>query len=205
MADIYLPTRPLPKLASVIPIVPGGWQGGFMGGEEVWAGLMGSRYSVKLETPNLKPEPDGREWTAAILDGLMGGVIVGCRFHQPGLRSRAFHPIGGAIVVDGADQAGSVVKLRGFQPRAVVAKREFFGLVTAGRSVLYRATAQTFADDDGKLSLPISPMLHVEPGDGDVCEFGKPMIEGKLTVDDGGYTNIPAKVQGMSLTITETR
>lgn len=204
MADLYLPARPLPKLATVIPVVPGGWQGGATGGEERWVGFMGARYALKLEVPNLRPEPDGRLWSAAILDGLMDGAIVGCRFHQPGFRSLA--TIGTGIVVDGAGQAGSTLNLRGFGRGAVVRRREFFSIVTGGRRTLYRARAETQANADGKMALPVGPMLHVEPGDGDLCEFGAPMIEGKLTTEGGdAYTHVPAFVQGLSFTITETR
>ena len=53
------------------------------------------------------------------------------------------------------------------------------------------------------MSLPIGSMLRISPADGDVCEFGLPMIEGKLAGDDKGWTMIPARVQGLSFTISE--
>lgn len=205
MADLYLPERPLPKAVSTVPIVFGGWQTPPTGGEETWLAFMGSRFSVELQTPNLIPEPDGRLWTAALLDGLMEGLIVGCRFHQPGLRSLAVASSGDAIVVDGADQAGTVLNLRGFLPGAVVLNREFFSIVTGGRRCLYRARAQAVADEAGRMALSIGPMLHVQPGDGDVCEFGRPMIEGKITGDKKAWTNIPARIESLTFTISETR
>jgi hypothetical protein len=205
MADLYLPETPLPKAASPSPIIFGGWQTPPTGGEETWLGFMGNRMSMALETPNLLPEPDGRLWTAALLDGMMEGLIVGCRFFQPGFVSKAVAPNGQHITVDGGGQAGSIINLKGFSPFAPVLRREFFSIVTAGRRALYHARVQGIADEDGKLALPIGPMLHVQPNDGDLCEFGKPMIEGKLTGDAKGWTMIPARVQGLTFTITETR
>ncbi len=205
MADLYLPETPLPKAASVIPIVFGGWQTPPTGGEETWLALMGTRFALELETPNLLPEPDGRLWTDALLDGLMEGLIVGCRFFQPGFKTKAFAAPNGSIEIDGPNQAGSILNLRGFEPYALVHKREFFGIITGGLSTLYRARAQTIADANGKMALPIGPMLHVQPNDGDVCDFGTPMIEGKLTGDKKAWTMIPARVQGLTFTISETR
>lgn len=205
MADLYLPEMPLPKAASPAPLVFGGWQTPPTGGEETWLGFMGNRMSLELETPNLMPEPDGRLWTSVLLEGWVNGLIVGCRFFQPGLRSMAFAAAGQQIEVDGAGQAGSVLKLKGFAPFAPVLRREFFSIVTAGRRCLHWASAQGIADEDGKVSLSISPMLHVQPADGDLCEFGKPMIEGKVGGDSKGWTIIPARIQGLKFTITETR
>lgn len=205
MADIYLPTKPLPRSASPTPLVFGGWQTPPTGGQESWLGFMGNRMAMTLETPNLKPEPDGRMWTSILLEAFLTGAIVGCRFFQPGFKSLALAAAGGQITVDGAGQAGSIIRLKGFEPHAAVLKREFFSIVTDGRRCLHYASAQGIADADGKLALDIGPMLHVQPGDGDVCEFGDPMIEGKLTGDSKGWTMIPARVQSLTFTITETR
>ena len=56
---------------------------------------------------------------------------------------------------------------------------------------------------DGTAIIPIGPMLRITPADGDVCEFAVPMIEGKLSGDQSGWTMIPARVRGLSFTISE--
>lgn len=196
---IYLPPKPLPKSASPSPIVFGGWQTPPTGGIEQWLGFMGSRMAMAIETPNLLPEPDGRLWTAALLDAWLTGETVACYFPQPGLVIG--HP--GKIVVDGGDQAGMMLRIRAATPNYTFRRRQFFSLRHAGRRYLHYVREQTTVGNDGRASLPIGPMLRVMPADGDECEFAKPMIEGKLSGDANGWTMIPARVRGLSFTISE--
>lgn len=197
--SIFLPPSPLPKSANPMPIVFGGWQTPPTGGIEQWLGFMGSRLSMAIETPNLKPEPDGRLWTAALLDAWMSGETVVCRFPQPGFQVG----LPGRIVVDGADQGGMMLRVRGATPGYVFRRRQFFSIVNAGRRYLHYVRTQTIAESDGRATVPIGPMLRINPADADVCEFGVPMIEGKLSGDAGGWKMIPARVQSLSFTISE--
>lgn len=197
---IYLPPSPMPRAATPAPVVFGGWQTPPTGGVETWLGFMGSRMSLTIETPNLKPEPDSRLWTAALLDAWMTGETVAYPFPQPGLLTRVSSRQ--PIVVDGADQGGMVLAMRGFGRGSVVRRRQFFSLIHGGRRYLHYAREETVAADDGTMMLPIGPMLRVSPLDGDVCDF-VPMIEGKLSGDASGWKIIPARVQGLTFTITE--
>ncbi|WP_242095417.1 hypothetical protein [Sphingomonas sp. CROZ-RG-20F-R02-07] len=201
---IILPSSPLPKSATPAPIVFGGWQTPATGGVESWLGFMGSRLSMAIETPNLRPEPDGRLWTAALLDAWLTGEPVACRFPQPGLVSRVGLPAGGTgVAVDGAGQAGMTLNVRGMAAGSSVVRRQFFHIMHAGRRYLHYATGSVLADANGTAAVPIGPMLRIQPDDGDHCEFGEPMIEGKLSGNDKGWTMIPARVQGLSFTIAE--
>lgn len=197
--SILLPPSPLPKSANPIPIVFGGWQTPPTGGIEQWLGFMGSRLSMAIQTPNLLPEPDGRLWTAALLDAWMTGETVVCRFPQPGF---VIGPVG-QVVVDGADQAGMMLKIRSATPNYTFRRRQFFSIVHGGRRYLHYVRQNTSVGADGRATVPIGPMLRIVPSDGDVCEFAVPMIEGKLSGDAGGWTMIPARVQGLSFTISE--
>lgn len=196
---IYLPATPLPKSASPAPIIFGGWQTPPTGGIEQWLGFMGSRLSMAIETPNLKPEPDGRLWTAALLDAWMTGETVACPFPQPGFNVGA----PGRIVIDGAGQSGMVLNVRSVTPGYVFRRRQFFSLVHAGRRYLHYVRQEVFAKADGRATVPLGSMLRVSPADGDPCEFGKPIIEGKLSGDANGWTMIPARVRGLGFTISE--
>lgn len=196
---IYLPSTPLPAKATPAPVVFGGWQTPPTGGVESWLGFMGCRMSMAITTPNLLPEPDGRLWTAALLDAWLTGETIACRFPQPGFDVRA----PGAAVVDGAGQAGTTLNLRGLTPSYVIRRRQLFSIVSGGRRYLHYARAQAIADGTGKVAVPIGPMLRIQPADGDIAELGAPMIEGKLAGDDKGWTMIPARVQGLSFTISE--
>lgn len=154
---------------------------------------------MAIETPNLKPEPDGRLWTGALLEAFMTGETVACRFPQPGFEVGP----SGAVVVDGAGQAGMVLRIRSATPRYAFRRRQFFSIVHSGRRYLHFVRQQVIVGADGRAEVPIGPMLRIEPDDGDVCEFAKPMIEGKLAGDAGGWKMIPARVQGLSFTISE--
>lgn len=200
---IILPTSPLPKTATPVPIVFGGWQTPATGGAESWLGYMGSRLSMAIETPNLLPEPDGRLWTAALLDAWFTGETVACRFPHPGLRSKVGIGADGPIAVDGAGQSGMTLAIKGMAQGSSVVRRQFFHIMHGGRRYLHYATAGAVAGADGRISIPIGPMLRVQPADGDVCEFAAPMIEGKLSGNDKGWTMIAARVQGLSFTIAE--
>ncbi|WP_267395584.1 hypothetical protein [Sphingomonas sp. GC_Shp_5] len=153
---------------------------------------------MAIVTPNLKPEPDSRLWTAALMDAWMTGETIACRFPQPGFKVGA----PGAGVVDGAGQSGMTLNLRGLTPGYAFRRRQFFSVVHAGRRYLQYVRAQIVVGADGRAALPIGPMLRIAPADGDVCEF-IPMIEGKLSGDAAGWTMIPARVQGLSFTISE--
>lgn len=196
---IYLPLSPMPRSASPAPVIFGGWQTPPTGGIETWLGFMGSRMSMTIETPNLKPEPDSRIWTAALLDAWLTGETVACPFPQPGLAIGA----PGQIVVDGEAQAGMMLNIRSVTPHYTFRRRQFFSLRHGGRQYLHYVRAQTVAGADGRASVPVGPMMRVEPADGDSCEFGVPMIEGKLGGDASGWKIIPARVQGLTFTITE--
>lgn len=196
---IYLPATPLPKSASPAPIIFGGWQTPPTGGVEQWLGFMGSRLSMAIETPNLQPEPDGRLWTASLLDAWMTGETVACPFPQPGF------DVGspGRIVVDGVGQSGMVLNVRGATPRYVFNRRQFFSLRHGGRRYLHYVRQAVRAGADGRAAVPLGSMLRVQVSDGDVCEFGVPIIEGKLSGDADGWTMIPARVRGLSFTVSE--
>jgi hypothetical protein len=197
---IALPSLPLPQSASPQPIVVGGWQSPPANAEDQWVERIGTRMSMVLTTPNLRPEPTGRYWTAALLDALDSGALVQCRFPQPGLRIGA---PGYAITVDGADQAGSVLNLKGFTPGYAIRRRQFFHIERGDLTYIHRATANLIVGADGKASVPIAPMLRFTPDDGTKCEFGAPVITGRVSGDAKGWTMVIARVQGLTFTISE--
>ena len=157
--------------------------------------------SMAIETPRLCYEPDGRLWTAALLDGLDSGALVSCRFPQPGFITGGPGP----AVIDGTGQAGSILSVRGMTPGYSIRRRQFFHIEHGGLTYLHRATANVMVGSDGKVAISIAPMLRFPPDDADVCEFDQPMITGKLAGDAKGWTMVIAKIEGLSFTISEIR
>ncbi|MDX3884024.1 MAG: hypothetical protein QHC65_06355 [Sphingomonas sp.] len=151
-----------------------------LGGAAQKLNRTGDRHKILVRLPPMRSEPKGRIYAARLRHAQREGAII--RFPQDGLI------IGnpGAPVVDGAGQAGMVLNLRGFTAGYVVREGQFFSIIHGGRRYLYAARADMAAGEDGKMALPILPMLRVSPSDGAVCEFAAPMIEGFL---DGGQVD----------------
>lgn len=197
---ILLPASPLPNSATPRPLDFGGWQEPIAGGVESRLDRPGNRFALDLTTPNLRPEPDGRIWASRLVLGL--GLIVRTAFLQPGFDIGA----PGTPVVNGAGQAGTTINLRGFAAGYTVREGQFFHLVDpAGRRYLHAAAADVTANGSGVAAVPISMPLRAQFADGAVAGFAAPTIEGKLSGNDKGWTQIVAKTRGLSFTISEVR
>lgn len=135
---------------------------------------IGTRHSYDITPPVMPAEPDGRIFATYLRLAKLYGVLF--PFSQDGLR---IGPVGNPVV-DGAGQAGSTILLRNFTPGYTVRFGQAFSLVHNGRRYLYFAAQQAMAVG-GTLELDIFPMLRTLPGDGAVCEFAKPLIQGSLS------------------------
>ena len=159
---------------------------------------LGTRHSLDFTLPLMPTEPDGRIWAAKLRLAKLYGALL--PFGQDGLNIGA----PGAPLVDGGGQAGTILVLRGFRPWYVVRIGRAFSLVHEGRRYLHFAADQGFAGADGSLTLDIFPMLRVIPDDADVCEFGKPMIQGSLTGNKVAYDRLTEPWTDLGkITITE--
>ncbi|KQM73438.1 hypothetical protein [Sphingomonas sp. Leaf20] len=194
---IALPTTPNLKSATPRPMDFGTWQTPDGGGPAQRLERGGSRFAMDAVTPGLKPEPDSRIWVSRLLQGISGLVIM--PFPQPGI------VIGnpGSPVVDGAGQAGQTISVRGFAAGYTIREGQFFSVIIAGRRYLYAVVADRIADASGRALLPLWPALRVSPGNGAICEFAAPMIEGALSGNEKGWTHVIARTQGLNFTITE--
>lgn len=200
---IALPTSPLPKSATIRPVLFGGPLLADLGGEDQWLNRLGSRWELEVTTPRLKPEPDGRQWTSALAQAWFTGERVSFAVPQPGLA------IGspGAPVVNGGGQTGSSLFIRNFTPGYFLRVGQFFSIASGGRRYLHKVagTGDFGADGLGLSSFPIQPMIRVSPTDGAVCEFLNPTIEGLLIGDERQWTQAPARTEPLRFVIRETR
>lgn len=151
---------------------------------------LGTRHAIDITMPNIPAEPLGREWSATLRMAKLQGAMIW--FRQDG------YVIGtpGAPVVDGANQTGMTLNLRGFTASYRIGKGQAFSLVINGRRYLYFATQDTIVAANGSVALPIFPMIRVMPGDGATAEFAKPYIQGSLSGNEvawsrelGGFFN----------------
>lgn len=197
MSDLLPTNRALAPGTTPRPVRYGDTLQAILGGPSVDLHRLGDRWAIDIVTGRLKPEPDGRLWIAALIGSI--GNDVRMRWPQPGFDIGTPPP----FVVDGADQQGSSLMLRGGDAFAYRARKgQFFNLIHAGRRFLKMVTQAAIAAPDGSMTLSFWPMLRVEPSDGDAIDF-RPEIEGVLTGQEAGWTMQRAQTSGLKFTITE--
>jgi hypothetical protein len=195
--SVELPQPRLPQMAVPKLLDYGADQKAPMGGASQRLNRLGNRFSLDITYPRLKPEPDGRILSARLRRAKTEGALFA--FPQPGL------VIGnpGAPVVDGAGQAGSTLNLRGFTTGYLIREGQFFSIIHGGRRYLHTAAADVAASPTGTVALPITPMLRISPGNGAICEFAKPYIEGPIGGSSVDVEWTTAKAVIPTITITE--
>jgi len=109
----------------------------------------------------------------------------------------------GTPVVDGTQQLGTTLKMRGLTPGYTVRTGQFFNIISAGRHWLFAAAAPATASPDGKISVLMEAMIRHLHTDGDAIELVEPKIEGFATTDDDAWTIDTAGTVGLEFEIEE--
>jgi hypothetical protein len=181
------------------PIRASTTQEGVLGGADLDAPRMGDRFAADVSTTQLKQDAQSRLLIADLLEGLTVDVKIALRLPN---RSR---PLGGAVV-DGADQSGSLLKVRGLGRGSAPARGDFFSIVHDGRHYVHMVTAQAIAGADGRAMIPILPMLRFLTADGERVALDLPMIEGRLVgFDARGAQFARNRTEAFSFSIVERR
>jgi hypothetical protein len=151
-----------------------GNQVGVLGGEDLQVSRIGDRFAVDVSTAQLRQDAESRGLIARLMEATTADALIELRLpNRP-------KPIGSGIVVDGASQAGSVLNLRGAYRQTEFVHGRFFSVVHDGIHRVHMVRGRVMAGADGRVALPIWPMLRFLTADGDVCHFDQPMIEGQL-------------------------
>lgn len=175
--SILLPAKPGVRTAKPRLVDTGAVQRSPLG---TWAQRLnrpGNHFAVDIVAPTSRGADVGRILIAALVQGMEEGLLL--PFLQDVRPCASADP-----VIDGASQSGRTLNLRGWGAQAWAKIGQFFSIVQGGRRYVHMVTAQAIADADGKMALPIYPMLRVSPDDGALCEFQKPMIEGFMVGDN---------------------
>jgi len=167
-----------------------------LGGPAQRLNRLGSRFAIDVQAATSSSVEAGRILVARLMTGMTQGVLL--RFPQDLKPCTSPDP-----VVDGAGQAGMTLNLRGWQAQAWAKEGQFFSLVHAGRRYVHFITAQAIAGADGTMAAAIYPPMRVTPADGDVCEFGEPMIEGFLSGNQLEWQLQNSAHVDVSFTVTE--
>ena len=159
---------------------------------------LGTRHAVDVTLPNMRAEPDGRQWAAILRMAKLNGALMWYRQDNFVVGSP------GSPVVDGDNQVGMKLNLRGFSANYHIRLGQAFSLIINGRRYLYFAGADINASSTGTVALPIFPMIRVSPGNGATAEFGKPYIQGSLSGNEVSWTrNLGGYFDFGTVSITE--
>ncbi|WP_433910373.1 hypothetical protein [Sphingomonas yabuuchiae] len=168
-----------------------------MGGGYQRLNRLGNRFALDITYPRLKPEPDGRILIARLRRAKTEGALF--PVPQPGL------DIGnpGNPVINGGNQAGNVLVLRGFAGGYILREGQFFSVIHGGRRYLHNAAGDFVASPGGVMTITLDPMLRIVTTDGAVVEVGKPYIEGIVSGASIDIEQTVAKSKIPTITITE--
>lgn len=100
---------------------------------------------------------------------------------QPGLDTGA----PGSPTIDGANQIGRTLNLKGLTPDYVFRKGQWISFPVLGQLFAYKVRTTITAGSDGKVALPLLTLLRLPPANNAVVDVARPRAEGFATVDDG--------------------
>jgi len=193
---IDLPSYPAPSGATPALVDFGGVQGLQV---EQRVNRLGNRFRLSVTMPPMPSRDLGRIWVSRLIRGKTEGV----RMEYPLLSFSPGTP--GTTVVDGADQAGRTLDVRGATPNYAVREGQPFSIEdAAGQHYLHFADGQALADAGGNLSIGLSPMLRQLFADGATVHLGKPMIEGVIQGEEWEWEMMLDHNLGFSFVIQES-
>ncbi|HMO74094.1 MAG TPA: hypothetical protein PKD48_01990 [Sphingopyxis sp.] len=139
---------------------------------------LGNRYRVEVGLPPVVNRDVGRVVVSRLLRAKTEGLRI--EWQLAGVDQGS----PGNPVVDGDDQAGSTIQLKGIRPGYGAGEGYWLSIATDGQHYLYCTAAPAREDGYGGIELDLVPHLRVSPADGDVVHLQKPMIEG-LVIGEG--------------------
>lgn len=174
---IELPTSPAPNAMEAALLDRGFIQ---RGGSSLRIDRPGSRFRVAIGYAPMEPAT-ARRFLARIKRAKREGL----RIPLPLLEEQG---IPGAPQVDGADQAGTALAVRGLTPAYIVKEDFWLTIVDADGTAYLHSVAETaVADAAGLAVLQIEPPLRAPFPDGAVIELRRPFIEGFIDGEEWGW------------------
>ena len=177
---LILPTWPGPSSMTPRPIFTRNETRPASGAGPVGRNLRpGTRWAWDIELPPMS-YVESLAWD----DLLSEDETVVMEILQPGLEIGA----PGAPLINGANQSGRTLNLKGLTPGYVFRKGQWLSLIQNGQRFAYKSSAAAAADGSGNMALPLRTMLRVPTLNNAVVEIAQPMVEGWPTVDTDSLT-----------------
>lgn len=178
MNVIDLPDLPRDTEYQPFPVAAGGAQRPAFGGPSLPTPRTGDKWGFEVRIRAL----DAVCGEALMVDLVRGSRIpVRMRVGEPGSPVVNY----GAPLTDGSGQLGSTLALKGLTPGAVILKGKWLSFEVAGRSYLYKVAVQAAAGSDGRVSVPIEPMIRRAPGNNVAVRLAQPIVQGFVTLGNG--------------------
>ena len=140
---------------------------------------------------------------AALISDLVRAKQEGLRLPYPLMGVDQGAP--GTPVMDGANQAGRVINLRGLTPGYVAAKGYWLSIVdAAGQHYLHNVHVGGTVAGDGKVTITLAEHLRVPFANGATVKLATPMIEGEISGNEQSWQlQRGNRVIGIGFTIEE--
>lgn len=194
---IVLPTYPAPAQAQASLMDFGVFLTPPLGGPVQRVSRLGNRFSLSVTMPPLVNRDAGRVFVSRLIRGKTEGV----RMLFPML---GFDPgNSGSPVVNGANQTGRILNIRGAAAGYVFQEGQFFSIFTGGRHHLVTADVDTTVGAGGTVALSISPIIRVAHADGDLLHVSTPSIEGFIMGESQSWEMSVEHHIGLNFAIVE--
>ena len=140
---------------------------------------------------------------AALISDLIRAKQEGLRLPYPLMGVDQGAP--GSPVMDGANQAGRVINLRGLTPGYVAAKGYWLSIVNgAGQHYLHNVHVAGTVGGDGKVAITLAEHLRELFADGATVKLATPAIEGEISGNEQSWElRRGDRVEGIGFTIEE--
>ncbi|MEZ7273908.1 hypothetical protein NYF14_10605 [Sphingobium sp. 10 DY56-G10] len=140
---------------------------------------------------------------AALISDLIRAKQEGLRLPYPLMGVDQGAP--GSPVMDGANQAGRVINLRGLTPGYVAAKGYWLSIVAAtGQHYLHNVHVAGTVGGDGKVAITLAEHLRELFADGATVKLATPVIEGEISGNEQSWElRRGDRVEGIGFTIEE--
>lgn len=191
---LNLPTNPAPSQVTARPVSARNDLRPAFGGSTQRLLRKGTKYALDVVMPPM-PYTTAMDWID--LDDETETVVL--KVPQPGL------DIGspGAPQVNGANQTGSTLAIKGLTPGYVIRKGQFLSIMTGGQRFLYRAKAAATANGSALATVTLQTLLRYPPANNDTVEIAEPRIEGFVQANAELWTVDVARLVGLQFTIEE--
>ena len=142
---------------------------------------LGGHYVVNLTFPPMPNDGEGRKFVAKLIRAKRQGMKID--FPLLGV----YQGLPGAPVMDGANQTGHTISVRGFTPHYAGGEGFWFSVTFADGSVKLHNVSAFQASAAGLATFSIEPAIGGPLPDGAALQFAVPMIEGYI---EGGDWNM---------------